>query len=189
MPSRKYTVMRTALLNHSKNWPLCFHNKDVDDGKKSNDLISLQPKWNKKSCHWLSRFSRGHLVLKPTLFLQLYEKLQLTHFEIKRNHPRELKGLKRLAAKAKSLPMDAQMKSSCELLFAQAKLPLQSKADNLGLFQVHINLHPGWIPSPQAKPCSFSFLLRAEGLFLNSILLELLTAFLGVALKNCVCAL
>lgn len=94
----------TIKIDHS-----CFHNKDADDGKKSNDLISLQPKRNKNSCRWLSRFSRGHLVgsdsHQPTLFLQLHEKPQLTYFEIKRNHPREPKGLKRLEAKAKSLSL------------------------------------------------------------------------------------
>lgn len=194
MPSRKYAVLRTALLNHNKNWLLCFHNKDADDGKKSNDLISLQPKWDKNSCLWPSRFSRGHLVgsdsHQPTIVFITAWKAPADTLWNQEEPPQRARRSEEAGSQSQiSSLMDAQMKSSCELFLAQAKLPLQSKADNPGLFQVHITPHPGWIPPLQAKPCSFSFHLRAEGLFLNSILLEWLTAFLGVASKNCVCAL
>lgn len=189
MPSRKYAVLRTALLSHNKNWPLCFHKKDADDGKKSNDLMSLQPKWDKNSCCWLNRFSRGHLVgsdsHQPTLFLQLHEKPQLIHFEIKRNHPREPEGLKRLAVKAKSFPFWMhKWKVHVSSYLLRQSCHYSQRLTTWACFKSTSPLTQDE-PHPY-RPNPASFLLRAEGLSLNSILLEWLTAFLEVALKKCV---
>lgn len=191
MPSRKCAALRTALPNRNKNWLPCFHNEDADDGKKSNDLISLQPKWNKNSCRSVTAEqvfqgspSGEWLSLIRIVFTTAWTAPADTLWNLEEPPQRARKIEEACAQSQISSLTDAQMKSPCEPLFAQAKLLLKSMAGDLGLFQVHVTPRSGWIPPPQAKPHSFSVLWSTESFSLNSVLLERLTALLGVALKN-----
>lgn len=153
-------------------------------GKSLNDLLSLRPKWNKNSCRWVTAeqaFQGSPSGEWPSLICIVFTTAWSWYaLKSRWTTPESQKGWR---SQISSIT-DAQMKSLCEPLFAQAKLPLKSMADDLGLFQAHVSPRSGWTPPLQAKPCSFSVLWSAESFSLNSILLERFTALLGVALKN-----